>query len=180
MTRTQDASVNRNELEKTKPANETLKADKTVPRHWLSGSSDAKRSVPEWWNWRRTEDGPHEKRRGTLKNGNRSGDPQTAPRCGAKTRRGTGCQAQATPNGRRCLDGGLGAGPKTMPTKSDTARSRTETDPEIHMPHRAAKRRPAAALVVRCQLWQPPPARVSSRRSRGAETRANGPLALVF
>src|SRR5439155_799458 len=40
--------VNRNELEKTKPANETLKADKTVPRHWLSGGSYAKRVGAAW------------------------------------------------------------------------------------------------------------------------------------
>ena len=30
-------------------------------------------------------------RRGWLKNGNQPGDPQVAPRCGAKTRRGNGC-----------------------------------------------------------------------------------------
>jgi hypothetical protein len=39
-------------------------------------------------------------RRGWLKNGNQPGDPQVAPRCGAKTRRGNGCQAPAMPNGR--------------------------------------------------------------------------------
>src|SRR5438128_12531733 len=32
-------------------------------------------------------------RRGWLKNGNSPGDPNSAPRCGAKTRRGTRCQA---------------------------------------------------------------------------------------
>ena len=37
-------------------------------------------------------------RRGQLKNGNPPGDPQVAPRCGAKTRRGNGCQAPAMPN----------------------------------------------------------------------------------
>ena len=36
-------------------------------------------------------------RRGWLKNGNQPGDPQVAPRCGAKTRRGNGCQAPAMP-----------------------------------------------------------------------------------
>jgi hypothetical protein len=44
---------------------------------------------------------------------NRSGDPHAAPLCGAKTRRGTGCEGPAMPNGRCRLHGGLGTGPKT-------------------------------------------------------------------
>jgi hypothetical protein len=56
---------------------------------------------------------PHEERRGKLKNGNPSGDYATAPRCGAKTRRGTACQCPAMPNGRRRRHGGLSTGPKT-------------------------------------------------------------------
>ncbi len=50
------------------------------------------------------------KRRGWLKNGNPPGDFTKAPRCGAKTRRGTRCQCPAMPNGRCRLHGGLSTG----------------------------------------------------------------------
>src|SRR5258708_35198335 len=56
---------------------------------------------------------PHDKRRGTLKNGNPSGDFSKAARCGAKTRRGTSCQCPAMKNGRCRLHGGPSTGPKT-------------------------------------------------------------------
>src|SRR5262245_39253811 len=49
-----------------------------------------------------------------LKNGNPSGHPSSAPRCGARTRRGTSCQAPAIRGRRRCrLHGGLSTGPRT-------------------------------------------------------------------
>lgn len=48
-----------------------------------------------------------------LKNGNRPGDLSQAPRCRAKTRRGTLCQCPAMKNGRCRLHGGLSTGPKT-------------------------------------------------------------------
>jgi hypothetical protein len=56
---------------------------------------------------------PHEQRRGWLKNGNPAGDFTKAPRCGAKTRRGTPCQCPAMINGRCRLHGGRSSGPKT-------------------------------------------------------------------
>jgi hypothetical protein len=56
---------------------------------------------------------PHKKRRGTLRNANPPGDFSTAPRCGAKNRRGTPCQCPAMRNGRCRLHGGLSTGPKT-------------------------------------------------------------------
>ena len=56
---------------------------------------------------------PHEKRRGWLRNGNPPGDFSKAPRCGAKTRRGTACQCPAMRNGRCRRHGGLSTGPKT-------------------------------------------------------------------
>ncbi len=56
---------------------------------------------------------PYAKRRGWLKNGNPPGDPSKAPRCGAKTRRGTPCQAPAMPNGRCRMHGGASTGPRT-------------------------------------------------------------------
>ena len=49
---------------------------------------------------------PHAKRRGWLKNGNPTGDPSTAPRCGAKTRMGTRCKGPAMRNGRCRMHGG--------------------------------------------------------------------------
>ena len=61
-----------------------------------------------------TEHGPHEPRQCGLKNGNPSGDPASAPRCGANTRRGTPCQCPAMRGKRRCrLHGGLSTGPRT-------------------------------------------------------------------
>jgi hypothetical protein len=51
---------------------------------------------------------------GWLKNGNQPGDFMSAPRCGAKTRRGTPCKCPAMRNRRRCrLRGGKSMGPKT-------------------------------------------------------------------
>jgi hypothetical protein len=47
---------------------------------------------------------------GSLKNGNRPGDPRKAPRCGAKTRRGSVCQQPAMKNGRCRLHGGKSSG----------------------------------------------------------------------
>jgi len=38
---------------------------------------------------------------------------QSAPRCGAKTRKGTPCQSSAIPNGRCRMHGGPSTGPKT-------------------------------------------------------------------
>ena len=56
---------------------------------------------------------PHATRPSGLKNGNRSGDPNSSPRCMARTRRGTSCQAPAMPNGRCRLHGGKSTGPRT-------------------------------------------------------------------
>jgi hypothetical protein len=58
-------------------------------------------------------DTPQDKRRGWLKNGNPPGDFSKAPRCGAKTRRGTPCPCPAMKNGRCRLHGGLSTGAKT-------------------------------------------------------------------
>jgi hypothetical protein len=57
-----------------------------------------------------------------LKNGNLPGDPSTAPRCGARTRRGTPCCAPAMRGRQRCrMHGGASTGPRT---KRGLARSR--------------------------------------------------------
>ena len=56
---------------------------------------------------------PHENRRGWLKNNNPPGDFMNAPRCRAKTRKGTFCQCPAMKNGRCKFHGGKSTGPKT-------------------------------------------------------------------
>lgn len=49
--------------------------------------------------------------RPTLRNGNPIGDPSIAPRCGAKTRRGTPCRGPAVRGRRRCrMHGGNSPG----------------------------------------------------------------------
>ena len=51
--------------------------------------------------------------KGWLKNNNPPGDPNTAPRCGAKTRKGTPCKAPSMANGRCRMHGGKSTGPRT-------------------------------------------------------------------
>jgi len=53
-------------------------------------------------------------KRGRLNNGNPPGDYTKAPRCGARTRRGTRCLAPAMKNGRCRMHGGCSTGPKTL------------------------------------------------------------------
>lgn len=54
----------------------------------------------------------------TLKNGNPRGNPQSAPRCGAKTRRGTPCQAPALRGKKRCrMHGGKNPGRPRDPNR---------------------------------------------------------------
>jgi hypothetical protein len=54
-------------------------------------------------------------RRGRLRHGNPSGNPQLAPRCGACNRRGLPCLAPAMRGKCRCrLHGGHSTGPKTL------------------------------------------------------------------
>lgn len=55
------------------------------------------------------------KRRGRLNNGNAGGDPDSAPRCGAKTRGGTPCRQAAMRGRLRCrMHGGASTGPRTV------------------------------------------------------------------
>ena len=61
---------------------------------------------------------PHAQRRGSLLNGNPSGDYMAAARCGARTRRQTRCLAPAMGNGRCRLHGGLSTGPRTPEASS--------------------------------------------------------------
>jgi hypothetical protein len=53
-------------------------------------------------------------RRGWLRNGNPPGDPNSAPRCGAKNRQGLPCRAPRVKDRKRCrMHGGKSTGPKT-------------------------------------------------------------------
>lgn len=54
-----------------------------------------------------------EKKHILLRNGNPQGNPNNAPRCGAKTRKGTTCRAPAMANGRCRMHGGKSTGPRT-------------------------------------------------------------------
>jgi hypothetical protein len=51
--------------------------------------------------------------RGWLRNGNTPGDPNTAPRCGARTRTGAPCRSPAMKSGRCRMHGGASTGPAT-------------------------------------------------------------------
>ncbi len=65
---------------------------------------------------KKTVNEPHANRRKgpvLLKNGNPQGNPMNAPRCGARTRRGTRCKAPAMANGRCRMHGGMSTGPRT-------------------------------------------------------------------
>jgi hypothetical protein len=50
---------------------------------------------------------------GPLRNGNPRGNPNLAPRCGAKTRTGCPCRSPAMANGRCRMHGGASTGPTT-------------------------------------------------------------------
>src|SRR5712692_6598331 len=63
-------------------------------------------------------------RRGWLRNGNSPGNPDSAPRCGAKTRRGTPCGAPAMMNGRCRMHGGASTGPRTAEGLARSRRAR--------------------------------------------------------
>jgi hypothetical protein len=63
---------------------------------------------------------------GRLNNGNRTGNPANAPRCGAKTRSGAPCRSAAMPNGRCRMHGGPSTGPRTEAGKAKIRASRTK------------------------------------------------------
>ena len=58
---------------------------------------------------------------GPLRNGNPRGNPNAAPRCGAKTRLGCPCKGPAMKNGRCRMHGGASTGPKTAEGKARIA-----------------------------------------------------------
>lgn len=92
---------------------------------------------------------PQEKRRGWLKNGNRTGDFSKAPRCGAKTRAGGSCQCPAMPNGRCRLHGGLSTGPKTSEGIERIRRARIKHG--WYTKEARAERRRVRMLIQQCR-----------------------------
>src|ERR1039458_6235724 len=84
-------------------------------------------------------------RRGWLKNGNSPGDPTTAPRCGARTRRGTACQAPAMRNGRCRMHGGASTGPRTPEGLARSRRSRWK--PGLYSSESRAERKRVRDLI---------------------------------
>ena len=62
----------------------------------------------------KTANEPHAKRCGWLRNGNPQGNPASASRCGARTRKGAPCGCPAVRGKKRCrMHGGLSTGPRT-------------------------------------------------------------------
>jgi len=67
---------------------------------------------------------PHVPRRGCLRHGNPSGNPDSAPRCGAHTRAGGTCRQPAMHGKARCrLHGGKSTGPRTVAGRERTRRA---------------------------------------------------------
>lgn len=83
--------------------------------------------------------------RGWLKNNNRTGNPDNAPRCGARTRQGTPCKGPAMPNGRCRMHGGPSTGPRTAEGIERIRASRTKHG--RYSQASIARRREARALV---------------------------------
>ena len=89
---------------------------------------------------------PMNSRRGHLLNGNPSGDPSTAPRCGARTRSGRACLAPAIRGKRRCrMHGGRSTGPRTP---EGLARSRRARWKHGRFSEETRRERAAAVLAV--------------------------------
>ena len=63
---------------------------------------------------------------GRLRHGNPSGNPNAAPRCGARNRADQPCRAPAMPNGRCRCHGGKSTGPTTQQGLQRLRAARTE------------------------------------------------------
>jgi hypothetical protein len=94
-----------------------------------------------------------------LRNNNPRGNPNAAPRCGARTRTGNPCRSPAMPNGRCRMHGGRSTGPRTIEglnrlraantTHGAYSAARSATRPS---PTRSTRRSTTPAC------WSPPPA----------------------
>ena len=112
---------------------------------------------------------PPAARTGPLRSGNPRGNPNLAPRCGAKARTtGCPCRAPAMPNGRCRMHGGKSTGPRTSTGLANLAKTHTthgrdaQTGPDAEF---QAKVRHGTVLARRVRLnaaafdllpWLPP------------------------
>jgi hypothetical protein len=110
-----------------------------------------------------------------LRNGNPPGNPNLAPRCGAKNRAGCPCRAPAMPNGRCHLHGGKSTGPRTpqgiaRSFAANTRHGRQSAPRRTQQLYvRTATRRgrlTAAALRLEAHL----PKEMAARRSSGRQS----------
>ncbi len=97
-----------------------------------------------------------------LRNGNPAGNPNLAPRCGARNRAGCPCRAPAMPNGRCRVHGGKSTGPRTPKGIARTGVANTRHGRQS-APKRAAKlylrtliqHTSMKAAARRLQAWLP-------------------------
>jgi glucans biosynthesis protein len=93
--------------------------------------------------------------RGRLKNGNRAGDPSTAPRCGAKTRAGGLCRQPAMKNGRCRLHGGKSPGAPRGERNGNYRHGLRTIEAIAERRHAAEVRRALRDLLRECALQRP-------------------------
>jgi hypothetical protein len=79
----------------------------------------------------------------------RRGDPRSAPRCGARTRRQTSCLAPAMRNGRCRMHGGASTGPKTAQGLANSRRSNWRHG--LYSMEAVLQRKQARAVLRQCQ-----------------------------
>ena len=102
-----------------------------------------------------------EREAGPLRHGNPRGNPNLAPRCGAKTRLGCPCKGPAMANGRCRMHGGASTGPKTAEGKARIAAAQSRRAD----PARRAMRAETATVVRRGRVrYGGPMTRWNSRR----------------
>jgi hypothetical protein len=90
----------------------------TVARTALNAARPMRQTQPEDHLHREPAPGP-------LRNGNPRGNPNLAPRCGARTRLGCPCKGPAMKNGRCRMHGGAATGPRTDAGRARIAAART-------------------------------------------------------
>ena len=112
------------------------------------------------------EPAPAALRTGPLRNGNPRGNPNLAPRCGARTRLGCPCLAPALRGKLRCrMHGGGSTGPRTAEGMQRLRAARTihgACSAEAHLHHRAvvSLRRRSQVLLDAAALRGPPAAAI--------------------
>jgi hypothetical protein len=113
---------------------------------------------------------PTPQRTGPLRNGNQRGNPNLAPRCGAKARTAGGnpCQAPAMKNGRCRMHGGKATGPTTRDGLARMTAANTKHG--YYTPENRAERRRAAAVKAE--------ARAQRELQRAAAATAPAPNAI--